>query len=52
MTTCFADAELLWKWRGMILAMMYTAVTIAGEDATGEEYAERAELQAKLDCYL
>lgn len=46
------DSELLWKWRGMIFAMLRTGVTIAGDDATGEEYAERAELQEKLNCYL
>jgi E3 ubiquitin-protein ligase SHPRH len=32
--------------------MMMTRVSISGEDATGEEYAERAELQEKLDVYL
>lgn len=47
-----ADAELLWRWRESVLAMMYTRVSVAGEDATGEEYADRAELQEKLDIYL
>lgn len=32
--------------------MIYTRVSISGEDATGDEYAERAETQEKLDIYI
>lgn len=45
-------AELIWQWREMLFRMLYTKVTISGDDATGDEYAERAELQEKLDVYL
>ncbi|KAM0747530.1 hypothetical protein T439DRAFT_328769 [Meredithblackwellia eburnea MCA 4105] len=45
-------AELIWSWRETILNIIYTRVSISGDDATGEEYAERAEQQEKLDCYL
>lgn len=37
----------------MILQMLYTTVSISDDgDATGEEYAERAELQEQCDIYL
>lgn len=45
-------AELIWSWRESILGMMKTRVSIAGDDATGEEYEARAALQEKLNCYL
>lgn len=31
---------------------MRSGVSIAGDDATGEEYAERAETQEILNCYI
>lgn len=46
------DAELIWQWREIILRIIYEPVSISGDDATGDEYAERAEQQEKLDCYL
>ncbi|KAK4700839.1 E3 ubiquitin-protein ligase SHPRH, partial [Phenoliferia sp. Uapishka_3] len=45
-------AELLWTWRETIFGIMYQRVSISGDDATGEEYAERAEQQEKCDVYL
>ncbi|GAA6018304.1 hypothetical protein JCM10207_000797 [Rhodosporidiobolus poonsookiae] len=45
-------AELIFSYRQSIIDMMQTSVTIAGENATGEEYEERAELQQKLEVYL
>lgn len=45
-------AELIWSWRESILEMIKTRVSIAGDDATGEEYEARAALQEKLNCYL
>ncbi|KAK4051523.1 hypothetical protein OIO90_004737 [Microbotryomycetes sp. JL221] len=45
-------AELIWQWRTSIFEWMSTRVSIAGDDATGEEYAERAELQERLNVYL
>lgn len=48
----FTVAELIWQWREMLFRMLYAKVTISGDDATGDEYAERAELQEKLDVYL
>lgn len=47
-----ADAELILSYRQSILDMIFTSVSIAGEDATGEEYNDRAELQEKLTIYL
>ncbi|KAM0786243.1 hypothetical protein ACM66B_007043 [Microbotryomycetes sp. NB124-2] len=44
--------QLLWTWREQILEWMATRVSIAGDDATGEEYQQRAELQEKLNCHL
>lgn len=45
-------AELMFQWRSVIFDKMKEGVSIAGEDATGEEYAERAESQEVLNCYL
>ncbi|BGP51473.1 hypothetical protein JCM10450v2_007415 [Rhodotorula kratochvilovae] len=45
-------AELIYQYREMIIQMMLTRVSIAGDNATGEEYEERAALQEKLDVYL
>ncbi|KDE04385.1 hypothetical protein, variant [Microbotryum lychnidis-dioicae p1A1 Lamole] len=45
-------AELIWEWRAIILKLMERRVSVAGQDATGEEYAQRAEDQEKADCYL
>ncbi|SCV70192.1 BQ2448_1586 [Microbotryum intermedium] len=45
-------AELIWQWRAIILKLMKRRVSVAGQDATGEEYAQRAEDQEKADCYL
>ncbi|GAA5889557.1 hypothetical protein JCM5296_005984 [Sporobolomyces johnsonii] len=45
-------AELIAQYREMIIEMMLKAVSIAGDDATGEEYEERAVLQEKLTVYL
>ncbi|KAK4049943.1 hypothetical protein OIV83_003767 [Microbotryomycetes sp. JL201] len=44
--------QLLWSWREQIFEWMSSRVSIAGDDATGEEYAERAELQEKLNCFI
>lgn len=44
-------AELLWQWRDSISKMLETGVEM-DEDATGDEYASRAEMQEKLNCYL
>ncbi|KAI5481086.1 SNF4 family helicase/atpase [Pseudohyphozyma bogoriensis] len=45
-------AELIFQWRDLIHQMIFKTVTISGDDATGEEYEERAELQQKLDVYI
>ncbi|GAA5983366.1 hypothetical protein JCM11641_006047 [Rhodosporidiobolus odoratus] len=45
-------AELIFHCRDMILEMVLTAVSIAGDNATGEEYEERAALQEKTEIYL
>lgn len=45
-------ADLLWEWRDKMRELIFTRVSISGEDATGEEYAERAETQETLDIYL
>ncbi|CEQ41752.1 SPOSA6832_03505 [Sporobolomyces salmonicolor] len=46
------DAELVAQYREMIIEMMLKPVSIAGDDATGEEYEERAVLQEQLIVYL
>ncbi|GAA5899656.1 hypothetical protein JCM6882_001177 [Rhodosporidiobolus microsporus] len=45
-------AELIAQYREMIIKMVLTSVSIAGENATGEEYEERAELQEKATIYI
>ncbi|GAA5969948.1 hypothetical protein JCM21900_002450 [Sporobolomyces salmonicolor] len=45
-------AELVAQYREMIIEMMLKPVSIAGDDATGEEYEERAVLQEQLIVYL
>ncbi|BGP27363.1 proteophosphoglycan 5 [Rhodotorula toruloides] len=45
-------AELVFQYREMIVQMLLAQVSIAGEDATGEEYEERAVLQERLTVYL
>ncbi|BGP35067.1 hypothetical protein JCM10296v2_006897 [Rhodotorula toruloides] len=45
-------AELIFQYREMIVQMLLAQVSIAGEDATGEEYEERAVLQERLTVYL
>ncbi|GAA6018689.1 hypothetical protein JCM11491_001262 [Sporobolomyces phaffii] len=45
-------AELLFTYRTMIIDMILKTVSIAGENATGEEYEERAILQEKLEAYI
>ncbi len=48
-----AYAELLWDWRGQIITILLTSkLSIAGDDATGEEYAERAAKQEEVDIVL
>lgn len=46
------DAELIYQYRQMIIDMMLKTVSIAGDNATGEEYEERAILQEKLEIYI
>lgn len=46
------DAELIYQYREMIIDMMLKPVSIAGDNATGEEYEERAILQEKLEVYI
>jgi hypothetical protein len=36
----------------MIIDMILKTVSIAGDNATGEEYEERAVLQEKLEVYI
>ncbi|KPV71995.1 uncharacterized protein RHOBADRAFT_56135 [Rhodotorula graminis WP1] len=45
-------AELIDQYRSLVVQMMFTRVSIAGDDATGEEYEDRAALQEKLDVTL
>ncbi|GAA6044440.1 hypothetical protein JCM8097_006647 [Rhodosporidiobolus ruineniae] len=46
-------AELIFQYRDMIIQMVKTSVSIGGvENATGEEYEERAALQEKATIYL
>ncbi|GAA5843078.1 hypothetical protein JCM11251_002725 [Rhodosporidiobolus azoricus] len=45
-------AELIAQYREMIIQMVLTSVSIAGDNATGEEYEDRALLQEKLTVYL
>ncbi|GAA5992971.1 hypothetical protein JCM10908_000775 [Rhodotorula pacifica] len=45
-------AELLFSYREQMIQMLLKAVSIAGDDATGEEYEERAALQERLNVYL
>ncbi|GAA5866067.1 hypothetical protein JCM3774_000014 [Rhodotorula dairenensis] len=45
-------AELLFSYRDQIIQMLLKAVSIAGDDATGEEYEERAAMQERLNVYL
>ncbi|GAA5942532.1 E3 ubiquitin-protein ligase IRC20 [Sporobolomyces koalae] len=44
-------AELIFQYRQMIIEMNLKTVSIAGENATGEEYEQRAVLQEKLEVY-
>ncbi|GAA5992964.1 hypothetical protein JCM5350_003062 [Sporobolomyces pararoseus] len=45
-------AELIFQYRQMIIDMILKTVSIAGDNATGEEYEERAVLQEKLEVYI
>ncbi|GAA5891640.1 hypothetical protein JCM8208_007354 [Rhodotorula glutinis] len=45
-------AELIDQYRSLVIQMMFTRVSIAGDNATGEEYEDRAALQEKLDVTL
>lgn len=42
-------AELLYSYRDMIIQMLFKAVSIAGDDATGEEYGQSCWLALTLD---
>ncbi|BGP19791.1 hypothetical protein JCM10213_003100 [Rhodosporidiobolus nylandii] len=44
-------AELIFQYRDLIKQMVLKSVSISGEEATGEEYEERAMLQEKLTVY-
>ncbi|GAA5969844.1 hypothetical protein JCM3765_004593 [Sporobolomyces pararoseus] len=45
-------AELIFQYRQSIIDMILKTVSIAGDNATGEEYEERAVLQEKLEVYI
>ncbi|GAA5838983.1 hypothetical protein JCM9279_002557 [Rhodotorula babjevae] len=45
-------AELIDQYRSLVIQMMFTRVSIAGDNASGEEYEDRAALQEKLDVTL
>lgn len=47
-----ADAELVFQYRQMIIDMILKTVSIAGDNATGDEYEERAVLQEQLEVYI
>jgi hypothetical protein len=47
-----SDAELIVSYRQSILDMINTPVSMAEEEASGEEYEQRAQLQEKLTIYL
>jgi len=48
-----AYAEIVWSWREQIITFLLTSkLSIAGDDATGEEYAERAANQEEADILL
>ncbi|GAA5841899.1 hypothetical protein JCM3766R1_002531 [Sporobolomyces carnicolor] len=45
-------AELVFQYRQMIIDMILKTVSIAGDNATGDEYEERAVLQEQLEVYI